>query len=597
MAMSSSIHCAVPVSEFVKLFDDEVSTIAPPCGQTILATDGFTTDTGTACERAAGNGISSSAAVQDDGVNEHVNTGIIGRDNERGMGLMSDDASCTGCDPEGDDNDEDLPLAGETLVIESCSGTPSQTGNDDDPSNDGDEEPPLVGGTLVLESSTADHTEIDPPDKNNDNEKPPPLVAEVGEELGGMRFQNKCNAVNKWKYHVSSSEKDVEGDHNLASIDHPHHSCDTAGCCSNNDPNDILNEGPEEIMATPLGNLPLHCRSGPTLAIGVLDTPSPLSTPACLGSIVAIPPSQEDAIVISEPAAKRRACIPGADFVPATPSSSIHLDGSMAKIRSSSPLLPLYYSSQQSATFVNDSEVEPSPSLSSRQRKKNMPSFDHSRAETSNIDASSVLLPRKVEDHPSTVSSGANTKVHKSTPTAGDFSIKHRTAIKNSCTSSTGVDAVMLYDNDRGYAQENTPKTRRYTGSFQPSYSDTNSSAIFVYNVPGGLIQTPPKTHQDGMSALRKLSSESVTTTKCMNDDGVLQTASNPPLTNTTISTSNASTWRTKVSGGGGGATGSTFTCPATAASLPSLPASSASFVYEVTPRSSKTRPSLPSQG
>ncbi len=580
VAMSSSIHCAVPVSEFVKLFNDEVSAIAPPCGQAILVTDGFTADTGTARERPTGTGISSSAAVQDGGgVDEHVNTCIIGRDNEQGMDLMSGKGSCIGCDPEVDDSDDALLLAEEALVVESSGDTPSQTGSDEDP--------PLVGGTLVLKSSTANHTEIDPP--------PPPLVTEVGEELGGMRYRD------------GNSEKDGEGGHNLASIDH--HSCDTVCCCSNNDPNDILNERPEEIMETPLNNLPLHCRSGgPTPAIGVLDTPSPLSTPACIGSVVAIPPSQEDVIVINEPAAKRRACIPGADFVPATPLSLIQHDGSMAKIRSS-PLLPLYYSSQQSTTFVTDSEVEPSPSLSSTQRKKHMPSFDHSTvAIPSTIDTSSILLPRKVEveeDNPSTVSSGDNNKVHKSTPTAGDdFSEKQSTTIQNSCTSSTDVDAV-LYDHNNGcgYAEENnTPKTRPYTGSFQPSCSDTNSSAIFMYNVPGGLSQTPPKMNQDGISVLRKLSSsESMTATKYRNDnDGVLQSASNPTtLTNangattTPISTSNASTWRTKASVGGDGYTGpsSTFTCPTTAAS-------SASCVYEVTPRSSKTmRPSLASRG
>ncbi len=583
VALSSSVHCAVPVSEFVKFFhDDDASTVAPSSGQAIYSTDSLITDTSTDCKRAVDNVISSSTAVQDGGIDEHINTCIIGRDKEQGTGLMNGNANCTECDPE-DDGDEGLPLAGGTLVIENSSGTLNQTGNDDDPSNDCDEEPPIVDGTLVLDSSTADHTEIDPYD-NNDHEKSPSLIAKVGEELREMRFQKNDSTTISWKDHISN-EKSAEGDHSLmTTIDCPPSREDTAGCCSNNEPDD-----PEEILATPLGDLPSHCRSAPTPVIGVLDTPSPLGIPACLDSIVAIPPSQEDVMVTSEQAEKRRACIPGADFVSATP-LSINRDGSMATIISS-PLMPYYYSSQQSAAFVTDSEVEPSPSLSNRQRRKRMSSFDHSKAAVaSNIDTS-ISLPRKVEDCPSTISSDDN-KLCGSTP-MGNCNVKRRTAIKNSCTTSTDIDSMLDYD-DHGYVQENnTPKTRRYTGSFQPSHSDTNSSAIFMYNLPGGLSQTPPKTHQDGTSALKKLSSESVPTT-CVNNS-VIKTTSSPTFTNTTISTSSASTWRTKESGGG--IASSTFPCPATAVSLPSLPASSTSLVNDITPRSSKPRSSLSSQG
>ncbi len=617
MAMSSSVHCAIPVPEFVKLFDNEASTIAPTCGQEIFTSEGLITESGgTAFERSAGNGISSSNYVpQDGGIGEHVNTYIACRDNEHGTEYMSGGISCAECDPEDGGDEEDMTLAGGTLVVESRSsgGTPNQIGNDE-PSNDGDKESPLVNGTLVLENSTADNTEIDHCGDNNDNEKSPSIVAGVGEELGGMKF-HKHDTVNLNTCHVSS-EINAEGDHNLAAIGHPPPSCGgTASCRSNNDHDNILNEGPEEILATPLGgNMPSsHCRSVLTPVIGVLDTPSPLRTPAYLRSIVAIPPSQEDVMVMSEPAAKRRACIPEADFVSATP-SSIHIDESMVRNRSS-PLLPLYYSSQQSATVVTDSEVEPSPSLSSNsmQKRKSMSSFDHysrsAAAASNNIDSSTSLLVRKVveDHHPPTVSSGEDNNNHKevlqesSTPMGDVFCVKRRTAIKNSCTTtSTDIGAMVDYDGDLGYTQQQeiTPMTtRRYNWNFQPSCSDTNSNgATFMYNVPGGLSQTPPpKTHQDRTCGLKKLSLETVTaTTQCVNESVLQTSSSNPDHLTSTISTSNACTWRSGTKPVSVGSSGSTLPCPSTAALLPSsLPAISTSFIHEATPRSSKQRLSL----
>ncbi len=587
MALSSSVHCSVPVSEFVKLFhDDGASTVAPSSGQEIHSTSILIPATGTDSKHTVDNTIHSSASVQKDSGGEDISTCILGRDKEQGTGLVSGNANCTECGPEDYGVEDGLHLAGGTLVIETTSSdTLNQTGNNDDPGNDCDEGPPVVGGTLVLDSGTADHAEIGPYGNSN-NEKSPSLVAKVGEELHEMRFQKNDYTIISRKDRICN-ENGAEGGHSLmTTMDVPPSREDTAACTINNEPDD-----PEEIISTPLCDLPSHTRSVPSPVIGVLDTPSPLSPPACLDSIVAIPPSQEDVMVMSEQAEKRRACVPGADFVSATP-FTIDQDG-LARI-TSSPLMPYYYSSQQSAAFVMDSEVEPSPSLSTTQRRKRISSFDHSKTVVavapSNINAPTSLR-RKAEDH-STIVSGDAVKLSETTP-MGKFSIELKTAINTSCTSSTDLDS-MLDSDDHRYAQESsTPKTRRFTGCFQPAHTDTNSSATFIYNVPDGLSQTPSKTHQDGMSALKRFSSESVTTT-CINE-GVVKTASSPPLTNTTISTSSASTWREKENGGG--IASSTFPCPATAVLLPSLPASSTPLVDDITPSSSKPRSSLSSQG